>query len=86
MESEILYAADVARMVGKTQQAFTACMQRESSAVPPGRFKLGRLWAWRRSTVEAWLAGLESGELDPAPRRKPGRPRATPAAPQAMRG
>ena len=84
-DQEILYANDVARMVGKTQQAFTAAMQRNSSAVPPGRFKMGRLWAWRRSTVEEWLRGLESGENE-SPRRKRGRPRATPASPQALRG
>lgn len=82
MKSEILYAADVAEMVGKSQHAFTSAMQRGSSAVPPGRFKMGRLWAWRRSTVEAWLEGLESAEKP----RKPGRPRAIPASPRAMRG
>ena len=84
MQSEILYAADVAAMVGKTQHAFTAAMQRDSSAVPPGRFKMGRLWAWRRATVEAWLEGLESSDAEP--KRKPGRPRAIPAVPQARRG
>ena len=87
-DQEILYAADVARLVGKSQNAFTAAMKRDSNAVPPGKFKMGRLWAWRRATVMEWLSSLEGGAGAPEaiPARKRGRPRSTPVSPQALRG
>ncbi len=85
-EPEILYAADVAEMMGKSQQAVTNLIKRDSDALPPGRFKIGRLWAWRRVTVMKWLEGLEDGAVEIEPKRRPGRPRATPASPRALRG
>lgn len=85
-ESEILYAADLAKLLGKSQMAITNAIQRDSDMLPPGRFKVGRLWAWRRRAVMQWLDQLESGAAAPEPRRRPGRPRATPVSPQAMRG
>ncbi|MBZ9576765.1 hypothetical protein [Modicisalibacter sp. MOD 31.J] len=84
--SEILYATDLAKLLGKTQQAISNAIQRDSDMLPPGRFKMGRLWAWRRSTVMTWLDQLEDGAAAPAPRRGPGRPRSTPVSPQALRG
>lgn len=87
-QAEILYASDVAQLMGKSQQAVTNLIKRESDALPPGRFKVGRLWAWKRTRVMDWLEGLDAEE-SPMPtetRRRPGRPRATPASPQALRG
>lgn len=87
-EPEILYAADVAQIMGKSQQAVTNLIKRESDALPPGRFKIGRLWAWKRSRVMSWLEGLDSETetVTEEPRRRPGRPRANPASPQGLRG
>lgn len=84
-QSEILYATDLAKLLGKSQLAISNAIQRDSDMLPPGRFKMGRLWAWRRSTVLTWLDGLEAGAAAPEERRRPGRPRATPASPQAVR-
>ncbi|WP_342595509.1 hypothetical protein AAGT95_03090 [Salinicola lusitanus] len=87
-QAEILYASDVAQLMGKSQQAVTNLIKRESDALPPGRFKVGRLWAWKRSRVMDWLENLDAEEATAPqePRRRPGRPRATPASPQALRG
>lgn len=85
-KSEILYAADLAKVLGKSQHSISMAIQRDSDMLPPGRFKMGRLWAWRRATVMKWLDQLEEQDETPAPRRGPGRPRATPASPLELRG
>ena len=85
-KSEILYAADLAKILGKSQHSISMAIQRDSDMLPPHRFKLGRLWAWRRSTVMKWLDQLETPASEPIQKRGPGRPRATPASPQGLRG
>ncbi|REC94914.1 hypothetical protein [Kushneria indalinina] len=85
-QSEILYTNDLAGLLGKTQVSITNAIQRESDMLPPGRFKIGRHWAWKRATVMRWLDDLEAGAPVATQKRKPGRPRITPAAPQASQG
>ena len=85
MQSEILYADDLARLLGKSQHSISSAISRDSPMLPPGRFKMGRRWAWRRRTVDDWLEGLEAGTQTTRARRA-GRPRATPACPPARRG
>ena len=55
MSSEVLYIPELAAMLGKTEAAVRAAVQRGSDAVPPP-FRLGRLHAWRKADVDAWLA------------------------------
>ena len=65
----ILYIKDVAELLGKTESATVSAYQRGQI---PGAFKLLGRVAWNRESLQAWLAGLESGaqEGDGGKRRK----------------
>jgi predicted DNA-binding transcriptional regulator AlpA len=56
--SEVLYVADLARLLGMTEAAVRGHVYRRSTAVPPA-FTLGRRLAWRRATVMAYLEERE---------------------------
>jgi predicted DNA-binding transcriptional regulator AlpA len=54
-EAAVLYVPDLARMIGRTESAIRAGVQRGVDWVPPA-FNMGRRLAWRREDVDAWLA------------------------------
>jgi len=54
-EAAVLYVPELARMIGKTDSAVRAGVQRGADWLPPA-FLMGRRHAWRRQDVEAWLA------------------------------
>lgn len=57
-ETEVLYVADLARLLGITEAAVRGHFYRRSGAIPKG-FKLGTKLAWRRSTVLQFLEDRE---------------------------
>lgn len=67
-ESAVLYVPDLARMLGRTEAAIRASVNRESDDIPP-RLQIGRRLCWRRETVQQWLKDREQ----PAKPAKAGR-------------
>lgn len=57
-ETEVLYVADLARLLGMTETAVRGAYYRRSGAIPKA-FKLGAKIAWRRSTVMQFLEDRE---------------------------
>jgi phage terminase Nu1 subunit (DNA packaging protein) len=57
--SEMVAAADIARVCGFTERHVTNLRKR--GEMPPAR-QFGRLWRWHARTVARWLAG--SAEYD----------------------
>lgn len=55
MSADVLYVADLARKLGRTEGAVRMAVSRGAAWLPPA-FKLGRRVAWRTSDVDAWLA------------------------------
>ena len=53
-QQAILYVPDLARMIGKTDSAVRAGIQRGADWLPPA-FLMGRRHAWRLVDVERWL-------------------------------
>lgn len=59
--SDVLYIPDLAKKLGRTESAIRVAVQRDAhlgvrkKRLPPA-FKMGRLWAWRVTDVDAWLA------------------------------
>ena len=51
---EILYIADLARRLGRTESGVRMAVHRRSESVPP-HFKLGNRIAWNAADVTAWL-------------------------------
>jgi len=60
-EAAVLYVPDLARMIGKTDSAVRAGIQRGADWLPPA-FLMGRRHAWRRADVERWLDARATGE------------------------
>jgi predicted DNA-binding transcriptional regulator AlpA len=58
MDPDVLFIPELSRLLGMTEAAVRGHYYRRSGAIPRG-FKLGRRLAWRRSTVQAFLADLE---------------------------
>lgn len=58
MDAQVLYVAELARMLGMTEAALRGHVYRRSGAIPKA-FKLGGKLAWRRSTVQAFLEDRE---------------------------
>ena len=56
--SDVLYVPDLARKLGLTEAAVRGHVYRRTGAIPQP-FPMGRRLAWRRATVEAWLAHRE---------------------------
>ena len=52
---EVLYVADLARMLGRTEAAIRAAVNRGVDWLPPA-WPMGRRLAWRRCDVDAFLA------------------------------
>lgn len=63
-ESEVLNVADLAKMLGRTEAAIRASVNRDSADIPP-RLLIGRRLCWLRATVNAWLREHEQS-LKPA--------------------
>lgn len=59
-DSDILYIAEMAKKLGKTESALRAMVHRDNSVDGarrlPESFKLGGRIAWRRCDVDLWLA------------------------------
>jgi predicted DNA-binding transcriptional regulator AlpA len=58
MDTEVLFIADLARMLGMTEAAVRGHYYRRSGAIPKG-FKLGAKLAWRRTSVLQFLEDRE---------------------------
>lgn len=58
LESDVIGVADLALIIGRTEPAIRMGVHRKVDWLPP-HFYLGRKLAWRRSSVEAWLAARE---------------------------
>lgn len=54
-EAEVLYVHDLARMLGRTETAIRAGVNRKASWLPPP-FPMGHRLAWRRVDVVSFLA------------------------------
>lgn len=54
-EPDVLYVADLARKLGRTESAIRAGVNRSVDWLPPA-FPMGRRLAWRRVDVESFLA------------------------------
>lgn len=52
---DVLYVADLARMLGRTETAIRAAVNRGVSWLPPS-FTMGKRIAWRRADVDRFLA------------------------------
>lgn len=65
---EVLYVYDMARLLGRTEAAIRASVNRASDDIPP-RLLIGRRICWRRETVQQWLKDREQ----PAKPAKAGR-------------
>lgn len=59
--TDVLYIADMARKLGRTEAAIRAAVNRDVDWLPPS-FKMGRRIAWRTTTVDAFLAKREKGK------------------------
>lgn len=68
-EAAVLYVPELARMIGRTESAVRAGVQRGADWVPPA-FNMGRRLAWRREDVEAWLANRARPTTTTTTRRK----------------
>jgi predicted DNA-binding transcriptional regulator AlpA len=54
-EPAILYVHDLARMLGRTEGAIRAAVNRGAQWLPPS-FAMGRRLAWRKEDVDKFLA------------------------------
>jgi predicted DNA-binding transcriptional regulator AlpA len=54
-QQSILYVTDLARMLGRTESAIRAAVNRGAAWLPPS-FPMGRRLAWRREDVERFMA------------------------------
>jgi len=57
-ESAVLYVPELAKMLGRTETAIRASVNRASDDIPP-RLLIGRRICWRRDTVQQWLKDRE---------------------------
>lgn len=52
--SDVLYIAEAAKRLGKTETALRALVQRGSANIPPA-LKVGGRWAFERRAFDRWL-------------------------------
>jgi len=57
---DVLYVADIARKLGRTERAIRLAIIAKSESIPTP-FKMGKLWAWRVSDVDQWLKEKAEG-------------------------
>lgn len=57
-DTQVIYVPDLARMLGRTESAVRAEVNRGGKNLPP-RLDMGRRICWLRATVEAWLKARE---------------------------
>lgn len=60
----VLYVADLAKMLGRTETAVRAAAGRGAKWLPPP-FPMGRRLAWRREDVEAHIAAQANASRKP---------------------
>jgi len=56
--SDLMFIPEAAKKLGLTEAALRGHVYRRSGAVPKP-FKMGRKLAWRRATLDTWLAHRE---------------------------
>lgn len=56
--SDVIYVPEAARLLGLTEAALRGHVYRRTGAIPRP-FRMGRKLAWRRTTLQAWLAHRE---------------------------
>lgn len=54
-QQDVLYVADMAKKLGRTEKAIRAGIRRNAAWLPP-HFRAGALYAWLRADVDAFLA------------------------------
>lgn len=54
-QTDVLYVADLAKKLGRTEAAIRAAVNRGADWLPPS-FPMGRRLAWRREDVDRFLA------------------------------
>lgn len=57
-EAQVLYVAELAKLLGRTEASIRSAVARGADWLPP-RITMGERLAWRRETVEAFLKGRE---------------------------
>jgi predicted DNA-binding transcriptional regulator AlpA len=57
-QSAVIYVPELAKLLGLTEAAVRGHYYRRSGAIPKG-FKMGAKLAWRRESVEAFIAQKE---------------------------
>ena len=67
-DTQVLHVPELAKLLGRTEAAIRASVNRDSADIPP-RLLIGRRICWRRETVDAWLREREQ----PAKPAKAGR-------------
>ena len=66
--TEVLYVADMARVLGRTEAAIRSCVQRQrlkmDNSFPTHTRIAGRV-CWKRREVQAWLEKMSDGQTSP---------------------
>lgn len=57
-EADVLYVPQLAAKLGRTEAAIRSGVSRSAAWIPP-RLDMGGRLAWRRETVDQWLAKRE---------------------------
>lgn len=85
LQTEVVYIASLARILGKTESSIREGLRRQVPWLPPS-FKLAGQHAWLKEDVLSFLRGLSDSNPAPAridTKRKPGRKRRVPPVFQA---
>jgi hypothetical protein len=75
-ESEVIYVADLARILGRTEVSVREGIRRQASWLPKG-FRMGIKHCWLRADVMQFLVDYRDGKIESNPKR-PGRKRQVP--------
>lgn len=75
-ESEVIYIADLARILGRTEASVREGIRRCVSWLPKG-FKMGIRHCWLKADVMQFLLDCRDGNIETKPKR-PGRKRPIP--------
>jgi hypothetical protein len=82
-ESEVIYVADLARILGRTETSVREALRRGVPWLPNG-FKMGVRHCWLRADVMQFLTDYRDGKLENKPTRA-GRKWQTPPTLQSIR-
>lgn len=81
-ESEVIYVADLARILGRTEASVREAIRRDVQWLPEG-FKMGVRHCWLRADVMQFLTDYRDGKLENKPTRA-GRKRQAPPTLQSI--